>query len=119
VSLEQFKTQILLLHSQQRTLDTLSAGFSDRYSVHCATSGSEALLTLGDTPIHVIVSAQDLPGMSGLEALLRSASCSPVLMKTTGSKHLSVTRQFSRLFGARSNLQISSTSLNQRTSVRD
>ncbi|MBT8426899.1 MAG: hypothetical protein KJO02_02595, partial [Erythrobacter sp.] len=77
MSLEQFKTQVLLLHSQQSTLDTLSAGFSDKYSVHCATSGTEALNTLGDTPIHVFVSAQELPGMSGLEALREAKNRSP------------------------------------------
>lgn len=75
--LEHFKTQVLLLHSQQSTLDTLSAGFGDRYAVHVATSGSEALNTLGETPIHVIVSAQDLPGMSGLEALREAKKRSP------------------------------------------
>jgi TonB family protein len=80
VSLEQFKTQVLLLHSQQSTLDSLSTGFSDRYSVHCATSGTEALLTLGDTPIDIIVSAQDLPGMSGLEALREAKKRSPEMV---------------------------------------
>jgi TonB family protein len=75
--LDQFKTQVLLLHSEQSTLDTLSSGFSDHYTVHCATSGSEALNTLGDTPIHVIVSAQDLPGMSGAEALREAKKRSP------------------------------------------
>ncbi len=75
--LEQFKTQVLLLHSQQSTLDRLSAGFTDKYSVHCATSGTEALHTLGETPIHVIVSAQKLPGMSGLEALREAKKRSP------------------------------------------
>lgn len=75
--LEHFKTQVLLLHSQQSTLDTLSAGLGDRYAVHLATSGSEALTTLGETPIHVIVSAQDLPGMSGLEALREAKKRSP------------------------------------------
>ena len=69
MSLEHFKTQVLLLHSEQSTLDKLSSGFSDRYTVHCATSGSEALNTLGEIQIDVIVTAQDLPGMSGLEAL--------------------------------------------------
>jgi serine/threonine-protein kinase len=77
VALEQFKTQVLLLHSQQSTLDALSAGFGDRYAVHLATSGTEALNTLGATPIHVIVSAQDLPGMSGLEALREAKKRSP------------------------------------------
>ena len=74
---DQFKTQVLLLHSEQNTLDTLSSGFSDRYTVHCAKSGSEALNTLGDTPIHVIVSAQHLPGMSGAEALREAKKRSP------------------------------------------
>ena len=75
--LDRFKTQVLLLHSEQGTLDKFSAGFSDRYTVHCATSGSEALNFLGDTPIHVIVSAQKLPGMSGAEALREAKKRSP------------------------------------------
>jgi serine/threonine-protein kinase len=77
VSLEQFKKQVLLLHSEQSTLDTLSSGFNDRYTVHCATSGSEALNTLGETQIDVIVSAQELPGMSGLDALREAKKRSP------------------------------------------
>lgn len=77
MTLEHFKTQVLLLHSQQSTLDVLSAGFGERYAVHVATSGTEALNTLGETPIHVIVSAQDLPGMSGLEALREAKKRSP------------------------------------------
>ena len=52
MSLEQFKTQILLLHSEQSTLDKLSTGFNESYTVHCATSGSEALDTLGQSNCH-------------------------------------------------------------------
>jgi TonB family protein len=74
---EGFRTQVLLLHSEQSTLDHLSAGFDDSFTVHCATSGSEALNTLVDTPINVIVTAQDLPGMSGLEALREARKRSP------------------------------------------
>ena len=74
---EQYKTQVLLLHSQQGTLDSLSSGFNDKYSVHCATSGTEALNIFVDTPIHVIVSAQNLPGMSGLDALREAKKRSP------------------------------------------
>jgi len=77
VAFDQFKTQILLLHSEQSTLDSLSSGFSDRYTVHCATSGSEALNTLVETPINVIITAQKLPGMSGLEALREARKRSP------------------------------------------
>ena len=75
--LDHFKTQVLLLHSEQSTLARLSAGFSDRYTVHCATSGSEALNTLVATPINVMISAQKLPGMSGLEALREAKKRSP------------------------------------------
>jgi DNA-binding response OmpR family regulator len=74
---EHYKTQVLLLHSEQSALDVFSAGFNEKYSVHCATSGTEALNTLGDTPIHVIVSAQELPGMSGLDALREAKKRSP------------------------------------------
>jgi CheY-like chemotaxis protein len=77
VALDRYKTQVLLLHSEQSKLDKFSSGFDDRYTVHCATSGSEALTTLGETPIHVIVSAQKLPGMSGAEALREAKKRSP------------------------------------------
>jgi TonB family protein len=77
VAFDQYKTQVLLLHSEQSTLDSLSSGFDDRYTVHCATSGSEALNTLVETPINVIISAQKLPGMSGLEALREARKRSP------------------------------------------
>jgi serine/threonine-protein kinase len=75
--LDEFKTQVLILHSEQSTLDNLSSGFGDRYTVHCATSGSEALNTLVETPINVIITAHDLPGMSGLDALREAKKRSP------------------------------------------
>ena len=77
MALDPIKTQVLILHSEQSALDTLSSGIDDRFTVHCATTGTEALNTLGDTPIHVIVSAQDLPGMSGVEALREAKKRSP------------------------------------------
>ncbi len=77
MALDQVNTQVLLLHSEQGTLDNLSAVIDERYTVHCASSGSEALQTLGETPIHVIISAQHLPGMSGVEALREAKKRSP------------------------------------------
>jgi len=90
VAFEQYKTQVLLLHSEQSRLDVLSKGFNDRYSVHCATSGTEALNTLGVTPIHVIVSAHDLPGMR---------------TPATVSRPWSARRKSSRSFAAKSVLK--------------
>jgi protein TonB len=49
----------------------------ENFSVHMASSGTEALTTLGLTPIHIIVSAEDLPGMSGREALAEATKRSP------------------------------------------
>ncbi len=75
--IDQFKTQVLLLHSESSTLGDLRSRFSERYTVHFATSGSEALSTLADTPINVFISTQDLPGMSGREALREAKRRSP------------------------------------------
>ena len=77
MGVDRYRTQVLLLHSDQSALDEFSSSFDDRYTVHFATSGSEALTTLGETPIHVIVSAQKLPGMSGAEALREAKNRSP------------------------------------------
>lgn len=92
MALDQVKTQILLLHSEQSTLDNLSAGIDDRYTVHCATTGMEALTTLGATPIHVIISAKDLPGMSGVDALREAKKRSPdtigILLANNGDTDL-------------------------------
>ncbi|MEO1201797.1 MAG: TonB family protein [Pseudomonadota bacterium] len=77
MGLDQVNTQVLLLHSEQSALDRLSAGIDSRYTVHTATSGMEALTTLGVTPIHVIISAKNLPGMSGVDALREAKKRSP------------------------------------------
>ncbi len=77
VSFEHFKTQILLLHPQQSTLDVFSTGFNEKYAVHVATSGTEALNTLVETPIDVIVTAQKLGGMTGLDAIREARKRSP------------------------------------------
>ena len=76
-----FKTQVLLLHSDQSTLDKLGSEFDNRYTVHFATSGSQALSALAEVPIDIFVSSHDLPGMSGLEALREAKTRSP---KTLG-----------------------------------
>ena len=75
--LDGFKTQILLLHSDQGTLDELGSEFDNRYTVHFATSGSQALSALAEVPIDIFVSSHDLPGMSGLDALREAKTRSP------------------------------------------
>lgn len=77
MAIERFKTQVLILHPETRVLDACRAFFGDDYSVHLAQSGREALSTLGETPIDFFVSAEDLPGMSGSEALREARKRSP------------------------------------------
>ena len=77
MAVERFKTQVLILHPEQKLLDACRQSLGDEYHVHLARSGKEALSTLGDTPIDFIISAQDLPGMSGAEALREAHKRSP------------------------------------------
>lgn len=77
MAVERFKTQVLILHSETRVLDACRKFFGEDYSVHLAQSGREALSTLGETPIDFFVCAEDLPGMSGSEALREALKRSP------------------------------------------
>lgn len=74
---DQFKTQIMFLHPEPSLMEPCARQLGDDYSVHMAASGTEALTTLGITPIHIIVTAQDLPGMTGQEALKEAKKRSP------------------------------------------
>ncbi len=74
---DQFKTQIMFLHPEPSMMEPCARKLGDEYSVHMAASGTEALTTLGITPIDIIISAQDLPGMSGQEALKEAKKRSP------------------------------------------
>ncbi|MFK8053183.1 MAG: TonB family protein [Woeseiaceae bacterium] len=59
----------MFLHPEPELMEPCASMLGDKFSVHMAQSGTEALTTLGITPIDIIVSAQDLPGMTGQEAL--------------------------------------------------
>ncbi|MEL7297129.1 MAG: TonB family protein [Pseudomonadota bacterium] len=74
---DQFKKQVMFLHPEPSLMEPCAAMLGDQYSVHMAASGTEALTTLGITPIDIIVSAQDLPGMTGQEALREAKKRSP------------------------------------------
>ncbi|MEM9171521.1 MAG: TonB family protein [Pseudomonadota bacterium] len=75
--IDQFKTQVMFLHPEPSLMEPCARLLGEDFSVHMAASGTEALTTLGITPIDVIVSAQDLPGMSGQEALKEAKRRSP------------------------------------------
>ncbi|MEL7024867.1 MAG: TonB family protein [Pseudomonadota bacterium] len=74
---DRFKTQVMFLHPEPALMEPCASRLGEEFSVHMAASGTEALTTLGITPIDIIVSAQDLPGMTGQEALKEAKKRSP------------------------------------------
>jgi len=42
---------------------------ADDYSVLLAENGEDALKVLQDTPVHIIISDQNMPGLSGIDLL--------------------------------------------------
>ena len=77
MAVERFKTQVMILHPEQTMLDACAQSLGDDYTVHLVRSGREALSTLGETPIDLIICTHDLPGMSGAEALREARRRSP------------------------------------------
>ncbi|MEO1035783.1 MAG: TonB family protein [Pseudomonadota bacterium] len=78
MAVERFKTQVLILHPHEAVLNACRTVFGDEeYTLHLATSGREALAMLGETPIDYFVTAEELPGMTGSEALKEARRRSP------------------------------------------
>lgn len=63
---------VLFVDDEPGILATMRMLFRGRYNLHFANSGSEALEIMRQHPIHVVVSDQRMPNMTGVE-LLRAA----------------------------------------------
>ena len=85
------KPKILLLDDEERILNALSALFRYKYQVFTATDGEQALAILKQYHIHVVVSDQRMPAMTGVEFLRRAKSVSPQTVRVllTGFSDLS------------------------------
>ncbi|MEO0998142.1 MAG: response regulator, partial [Pseudomonadota bacterium] len=100
---ERFKTQVMILHPEQGMLDACVRLLGDDdYTVHVAQSGREALSTLAETPIDVMVTAENLSGMSGTEALREARKRSPstmgILLAAPGVDDLSAVADAEHLY---------------------
>jgi serine/threonine-protein kinase len=84
------KPRILFVDDEERILTALKALFRSGYHVFTATSGSQALEFLRRFPIHVVVSDQRMPGMTGVDLLREVKDLSPgtVRMLLTGYSDL-------------------------------
>ena len=85
------RPKILFLDDEERILNALSALFRYKYQVFTATDGEQALAILREHHVHVVVSDQRMPKMTGVEFLRRAKEISPNTMRIllTGFSDLS------------------------------
>jgi eukaryotic-like serine/threonine-protein kinase len=69
--------RVLFLDDDERILKSLKALFRSRYDVLTTTEGQIALEYMRQGHVHVVVSDQRMPGMSGVEFLRKAKEVSP------------------------------------------
>jgi len=72
---------ILFVDDEKRVLRSLKALFKPHYNVHITTDGHEALEIVKNNTVHVIVSDQRMPAMTGVELLREIKQVSPATMR--------------------------------------
>ncbi len=75
------KPTLLLIDDEERILRSLRMLFFSGYKVHMTTDPHEAIRTLRDERVHVIVSDQRMPVMQGSELLRLAREASPATMR--------------------------------------
>ncbi|MCL2829761.1 MAG: response regulator [Betaproteobacteria bacterium] len=85
------KPKILLIDDEERVLNALQLVFRGHYEVFTATEGSKALEILRAQHIHVVITDQRMPAMTGVEFLRHAREISPntVRILLTGFSDLS------------------------------
>jgi signal transduction histidine kinase len=68
---------VLLVDDEPLNLRVLRGFLEDRWKVHEATSGEEALAVAAKVPLDVVVTDQRMPGMSGIDLLERLRTIRP------------------------------------------
>jgi two-component system response regulator HupR/HoxA len=71
------KESILIVDDQPEILNSLQILLKDKYQVHLASNGNDALMILARHVIAVILADQRMPGMTGIEFLSRSLEIQP------------------------------------------
>lgn len=72
---------VLFVDDEERILRSLRMLFRGRCEILATTSGREAIEWVRRRPVHVVVSDQRMPGMTGVEVLREVATHSPATMR--------------------------------------
>lgn len=75
------KPTLLLVDDEERILRSLAMLFRGRYEVIATTDGVEALQHVRNRPVHVVVSDQRMPAISGVDLLRQIREHSPRTMR--------------------------------------
>jgi len=63
------KISVLYVDDEENNLFSFKAVFRVKYQVHTAISGDEALKTMAEKPVEIIITDQRMPNMTGVEFL--------------------------------------------------
>jgi DNA-binding NtrC family response regulator len=72
---------VVLVDDEERILRSLSLLLRSRYDVLSTTDGAQALAWVAQRPVHVVLSDQRMPGMTGVEVLRSVRVRSPATMR--------------------------------------
>ena len=80
------KTRILYLDDEENNLTSFKATFRRDYKIFTTTSPNEAVKILGENDIHIVISDQKMPNLSGVEffELINPDFPEPIRMLLTG-----------------------------------
>lgn len=79
--MSQDRANVLLVDDEERVLRSLEMLLKPHFHVFTTTDGNEALAICGRQPIHVVVSDQRMPIVTGVELLRRVRQVSPNAMR--------------------------------------
>lgn len=71
------RPKVLLLDDDERVLRALSALLKPRFDVFATTNGAKAIDVLRSDFVHLVISDQRMPGLSGVEFLARAKEVAP------------------------------------------
>ena len=71
------RMSVLVVDDERENLDLVSRALRNDFTVHLASSGSDALRLMSHTPVDIIVTDQRMPEMTGIELLREAAQRRP------------------------------------------